>query len=65
MFSIIGLPAQQDWPQNVSLPWQSFYKYTAQPLENVIPEICSDGIDLIKVSNSKANIALDTPPPTH
>lgn len=50
IFSVIGLPTQDEWPQGVSLPWASFYKYTAVPLENIIPEMCPEGIELMKVS---------------
>ncbi|KXJ25500.1 cyclin-dependent kinase 6 [Exaiptasia diaphana] len=48
IFSVIGLPPQEEWPQGVSVPWTSFHNYNAEPLENIIYEMCPDGIDLLK-----------------
>uniref|UniRef100_T1JNG2 Protein kinase domain-containing protein n=1 Tax=Strigamia maritima TaxID=126957 RepID=T1JNG2_STRMM len=48
IFSLIGLPPENEWPENVSLPWNSFSHCHGQPVETVIPEICAQGKNLIE-----------------
>lgn len=47
--SVIGTPAQTDWPTNVSLPRSSFQRFAPFSLAELIPEMCKDGILLLKV----------------
>ncbi|KAK3106220.1 hypothetical protein FSP39_015485 [Pinctada imbricata] len=48
IFEILGLPRESDWPENVTLPWNSFKLLPPQPIGKFIPEICQDGKDLIE-----------------
>ncbi|GIY22653.1 hypothetical protein CEXT_368271 [Caerostris extrusa] len=48
IFEITGSPKQSEWPKDVSVPWTSFKFYKGVPLHTVVPEICSDGLDLLK-----------------
>ncbi|XP_077996820.1 cyclin-dependent kinase 6-like [Glandiceps talaboti] len=43
IFDIIGLPCNDEWPDNVSVPWSAFNKSPPRPFESVIPEICDTG----------------------
>ncbi len=45
---MIGLPAEDQWP-DVSLPWGSFAHTAPRALEQFIPEICPEGLDLLQV----------------
>jgi hypothetical protein len=51
IFSVVGLPEKQDWPDGVSIPWASFSSMPRQIWENVIPNMESDAIDLLEVSS--------------
>ncbi|XP_054707252.1 cyclin-dependent kinase 4-like [Uloborus diversus] len=48
IFEVVGSPSQSDWPLDVSLPWTTFKFYKGVPFRDVVPEICSDGADLLK-----------------
>ncbi|CAL1266121.1 unnamed protein product [Larinioides sclopetarius] len=48
IFEVIGSPKQSEWPKDVSLSWTSFRFYKGVPLQSVVPEICPDGLDLLK-----------------
>ncbi|KAJ8305099.1 hypothetical protein KUTeg_017349 [Tegillarca granosa] len=48
IFDILGLPPEDDWPENVSLPWNSFKAVPPQPLEQFVPEIDNDAKDLLE-----------------
>lgn len=48
IFDILGLPSEDDWPENVSLPWNSFKAVPPQPLEQFVPEIDADAKDLLE-----------------
>ena len=49
-FSIMGLPAETDWPKSISLPWSSFHATSKVPLVDIVPSLCSGGEDLMDVS---------------
>lgn len=46
----MGLPSEQDWPENVTLPYNSFKTKAPQPINHLIPEIDPDSRDLMEVS---------------
>lgn len=58
--SVIGTPPQTDWPMNVSLPRSSFRGYAPFSLAELIPEMCKNGVLLLKVrlSDVTANTEL-------
>lgn len=39
IFEIMGRPIESDWPQDVSLPWNSFKSFPPKPVDTYIPEI--------------------------
>ncbi|XP_044582048.1 cyclin-dependent kinase 4 isoform X3 [Cotesia glomerata] len=47
IFQVIGTPSQEEWPKNVSLSWTAFPQRRPMLLKNIIPQIDSDGLDLI------------------
>jgi len=48
-YRVLGLPAEEDWPESVTLPWNSFKPLPPRPLESLIPEIDADAKDLLEV----------------
>lgn len=48
IFSVIGTPPQTDWPMSVSLPRSSFRGYAPFSLAELIPEMCKNGVLLLK-----------------
>ncbi|XP_078032731.1 cyclin-dependent kinase 4 [Augochlora pura] len=48
IFQIIGMPSQEEWPENVSLSWTAFPYRQPKPLSQIIPNLNDDGLDLIK-----------------
>ncbi|XP_067132750.1 cyclin-dependent kinase 4-like [Centruroides vittatus] len=48
IFEIMGSPSQSDWPKDISLLWSSFRCSKGMPLHTVVPDMCSDGIDLLQ-----------------
>ena len=48
-YRIIGSPPEHDWPEYCSLPWGQFMGYIHVPLKRLIPELCDEGEDLLKV----------------
>lgn len=48
IFDALGLPREQDWPENVTLPYHSFKAKPPQPINHLIPEIDSDARDLLE-----------------
>ncbi|XP_070791027.1 cyclin-dependent kinase 4 isoform X1 [Pituophis catenifer annectens] len=46
-FSLIGLPSEEDWPLDVSLPRCAFAARSPQPVENFVPEIEVLGAQLL------------------
>ncbi|XP_076046439.1 cyclin-dependent kinase 4-like [Oratosquilla oratoria] len=48
IFDVIGTPRETDWPQDVSLARNNFREHKGRPLQDVIPEITSDAIDLLQ-----------------
>ncbi|XP_042896167.1 cyclin-dependent kinase 4 [Parasteatoda tepidariorum] len=47
IFEVLGSPEESAWPE-VPLPWISFKGHRKQPLENLVPEISPDGLDLLQ-----------------
>ncbi|XP_071941872.1 cyclin-dependent kinase 4-like [Antedon mediterranea] len=47
IFDVIGLPGIEDWPDS-NLPWSSFAGCVKRPLEDLVPEICRDGLHLLE-----------------
>lgn len=48
--SVIGTPEKEQWPENTSLPWQSFKHHGGVDLQHLVLDMCPEGIDLLKVS---------------
>lgn len=48
IFEVLGLPSKEDWPESVTLPWNSFKPLAPKSLEQLIPEIDPDGKDLLE-----------------
>lgn len=46
---MIGLPSAENWPEDSPLLRSSFESYSPQCLKAIIPEICSEGEDLLMV----------------
>ena len=60
-FRIMGRPIESDWPQDVSLPWNSFKAFPPKPVDTYIPEIDPVARDLFEVrlfNIEKGSIAL-------
>lgn len=47
--SMIGLPAEDDWPRDVSLPRGAFKARGPQPVKTFVPEIEALGAQLLLV----------------
>ncbi|XP_064362141.1 cyclin-dependent kinase 6 isoform X2 [Dromaius novaehollandiae] len=45
--NVIGLPAEEDWPNDVALPRNAFTSRPAQPIEKFVPDIDELGKDLL------------------
>uniref|UniRef100_A0A8C6ZRL1 cyclin-dependent kinase n=1 Tax=Nothoprocta perdicaria TaxID=30464 RepID=A0A8C6ZRL1_NOTPE len=45
--SVIGLPEEEDWPNDVALPRNAFTSRPAQPIEKFVPDIDELGKDLL------------------
>ena len=45
----MGRPLESDWPQDVSLPWNSFKAFPPKPVDTYIPEIDPVAKDLFEV----------------
>uniref|UniRef100_A0A8D0FI90 cyclin-dependent kinase n=1 Tax=Strix occidentalis caurina TaxID=311401 RepID=A0A8D0FI90_STROC len=45
--SVIGLPEEEDWPNDVALPRNAFTSRPAQPVEKFVPDIDEPGKDLL------------------
>ena len=41
-----------DWPENVSLPWNSFKAFSPKPVDTYIPEIDPVAKDLFEVGRA-------------
>lgn len=48
--SVIGLPEEEDWPNDVALPRNAFTSRPTQPIEKFVPDIDEVGKDLLLVS---------------
>lgn len=48
IFRVLGKPPEDDWPENVTLSWNSFRNHPPTQLPDHIPEICNDGVDLVE-----------------
>ncbi|XP_017548207.1 cyclin-dependent kinase 4 [Pygocentrus nattereri] len=47
IFSVIGLPAEGEWPTDVTLSRQNFSPQSPQPITDYVPEIGEEGADLL------------------
>lgn len=47
IFSVIGLPDEEEWPNDVTLSRHNFSPQSPQPIRDLIPEIDEDGADLL------------------
>lgn len=48
IFELIGMPSEEDWPRNISVPRSSFQPYPGQLLETVVPDIEPMAKDLLQ-----------------
>ncbi|XP_049882838.1 cyclin-dependent kinase 6 isoform X2 [Pectinophora gossypiella] len=48
IFRLLGRPARQEWPQNVSILVDSFPEYPPRDLADVLPRVNPHALDLIK-----------------
>jgi len=46
---VIGMPDESDWPDSVPVPWSSFKISRRQSLEEHVPNMEPESLDLIKV----------------
>lgn len=47
IFAVIGLPAEDEWPTDVTLSRQNFSPQTPQPITDCVPEINEKGAELL------------------
>lgn len=47
IFDMIGLPSEEEWPEDVTLPRSAFSPRSQQPVEKFIPEIDAAGAQLL------------------
>ena len=47
IFDMIGTPPQSQWPEHAVLSWHTFPYRDAKPIHSKVPEICSQGADLL------------------
>ncbi|XP_058869313.1 cyclin-dependent kinase 4-like [Acipenser ruthenus] len=47
IFDLIGLPVEGEWPSDVPVPQNAFQNRTPRPIEDYVPEICSQGAELL------------------
>ncbi|XP_077160112.1 cyclin-dependent kinase 6 isoform X2 [Paroedura picta] len=47
IFDVIGLPEEEEWPNDVALPRNAFTSRTPQPIENFVADIDDLGKDLL------------------
>jgi len=47
---VIGLPDESDWPDGIPLPWSSFKVSRRQHLENIVPNMEPEALELMKVT---------------
>ncbi|XP_077060669.1 cyclin-dependent kinase 4 [Siphateles boraxobius] len=47
IFAVIGLPSEEEWPNDVTLSRQSFSPQNPQPITECVPEISEKGAELL------------------
>ncbi|KAK1151048.1 cyclin-dependent kinase 4 [Acipenser oxyrinchus oxyrinchus] len=47
IFDLIGLPVEGEWPSDVTVLQNAFQNRTPRPIEDYVPEICSQGAELL------------------
>ncbi|XP_041097706.1 cyclin-dependent kinase 4 [Polyodon spathula] len=47
IFDLIGLPLEGEWPSDVTVPQNAFKHRSPRPIEVYVPEICSQGAELL------------------
>lgn len=58
IFDTIGAPSPQEWPKDLSLPWNNFAHFKRRDLKNIINDICADGKDLFEVKKPCSRLVL-------
>jgi len=48
VLSTIGCPPFDEWPDNSTLSWETFKKYKPINFQHIVPEMCSEGLDMLK-----------------
>lgn len=48
IFEVIGSPAEEEWPEEVTLSWRTFSNFRPTPLYQMIPELDSDAQDILE-----------------
>lgn len=48
IFQVLGTPSEEDWPDNVTLSRNAFLKHFQTRLQDHVPEICSNGVDVLE-----------------
>lgn len=47
IFRIIGTPLESDWPENVSILWNTFTPRLRIPLKKILPRLTDSSEDLL------------------
>ncbi|XP_062302082.1 cyclin-dependent kinase 6-like, partial [Osmerus eperlanus] len=47
IFDLVGVPSEEDWPQEVALPQSAFSPRSSQPIESLVPDIDDQGKSLL------------------
>lgn len=50
------MPPESDWPEDVSIPWNSFRIVPTTPLDQLVPNIEADACRFLKVSLISYNV---------
>ena len=48
---VIGMPSESDWPDDIPLPWSSFKISRRYQLENLVPNMEPNALELMKVQH--------------
>lgn len=48
IFRVIGTPSMSEWPENISLMWNSFEQYPKVSFSNLVQDCCSKASDLLE-----------------
>ena len=53
IFEIIGAPLKSEWPKELPLSWDTFANFKKTDLNQIIGDICTEGLDLLEVSTTQ------------